>query len=97
VVARKHHKNDVRVVIAQRAETVKVLLTSSVPKRELDGFGRVDRVRDDGDKVLEHGRDIGLVRASEWQKNDTRHNVPLGSGSRRTRSGDRSCHSLGSR
>jgi hypothetical protein len=67
VVARKHDEDHVGVVVAQRSQSVKVLLPCRVPQGELDVFGRVERGWDSRDEVLKHGGDVGLrsVRVSE--------------------------------
>lgn len=60
VVTRKHDENHVRLVIAQRPEAVKVFLAGSVPESQLDVLGRIRRVLDDRDQVLEYSRHVVL-------------------------------------
>ena len=60
MVARKDDEDDVGVVVAQRAESVKVLLPRRVPQGQFDDLGRVGRGRDHRDEVFKDGRDVFL-------------------------------------
>lgn len=90
MVARKHDKDDVRVVVRERPETVKVLLACRVPEGEFDCLAWVFWVRELLHEVLEHSRDVRLGSGR------TVTNTRLGTGSPRILLRDMSCHSLGS-
>jgi hypothetical protein len=55
-------KDNMRIGVAERAETIVILLTSGIPKRKLDVLAVY---LDVGDVVLEHRRDVNLRDMSQ--------------------------------
>lgn len=61
-VDREANKDDVRVGVTERSETIIIFLAGGIPKRQLDVLAIHIDV---GDVVLEHGRYIHLSHARQ--------------------------------